>query len=203
MHAAQSAEMVQLLMDHHADPEEEEKEGVDSHYPGLRPLHTYTLREDIGAMLAVLQHGAKVDPVVDLEWWTPLHYAEGLSIDVVMLLLEFGADLKKKSRFSRNSVHQAAKAGKADVLRLLLQLWPEGIKTKDRFGDTPLHYAAEAGESDAVRLLVEHWPDGRKELNCIQKTPLRMFLETHVACSLRKKHVSLPNHHVQCLWLLS
>jgi ankyrin repeat protein len=39
---------------------------------------------------------------------------------------------------------------KTDVVRLLVERWPEGTREKDNYGNTPLHLAAEAGKTRAL-----------------------------------------------------
>jgi ankyrin repeat protein len=167
IHAARSAEMVQLLLDHHADPEQK-----DAHK--FRPLHFYAKRGNIEAMRAILRKGAKVDPTSSWQEssLTPLHYAAQCDIDAVKLLLEHGANLKKKSYERETPGHLAAQAGKTDVVRLLLERWPEGIRDKASGLRTPLHCAAEEGKTDTVRLLLESWPAGMREKNDLGFTPL-------------------------------
>jgi ankyrin repeat protein len=166
MHEARSAEMVSLLLDHGANLEAED-------CGGFRPLHTCTEREDIAAMRALLQGGAEVDPVSGRTERTPLDLAAMRSTDSMKLLLEFGADLKRDDGCPTTAWYLAAEAGKTEVLRLLMELWPEGLMAKTRSRDTPLHAAAEAGKSDAVRLLVELWPEGiMKNDSYLRDTPL-------------------------------
>jgi ankyrin repeat protein len=73
-------------------------------------------------------------------------------------------------------LHVAAEAGKFDAVRLLVELWPEGIRAKERWENTPLHIAAQELKIDVVRLLVHRWPEGKEEINNVRKTPLSLFL---------------------------
>jgi ankyrin repeat protein len=173
IHLARSGEMVQLLLDHNADPEQLER------CCGFRPLHCYAMRGDIEAMRVILRSGAEVDPR-DTNGNTPLHWAVRDNIDGVELLLEHGADVKNRCTFLQTPLHLAVTAGKADVVRLLLEHWHEGARAKDRFGRTPLHRAATQvwyRHGDMVRMLVESWPDGRKTVNNHGMTPLSLFEE--------------------------
>jgi ankyrin repeat protein len=68
MHAARSAEMVQLFLDHNADPNF--RDMLD-----IWPLYWYAFRNDIAAMRAILQHGAQVNSIARMPWDTPLHEA--------------------------------------------------------------------------------------------------------------------------------
>jgi ankyrin repeat protein len=87
MHAARSAEMVQLLLDHNADPEL-----VND--INRRPLQWYVIRDEIAAMRSILQHGAKVN--LNTRYEQPLHEAALHNLPAVQLLVEHGADLEQK-----------------------------------------------------------------------------------------------------------
>jgi ankyrin repeat protein len=62
-----------------------------------------------------------------------------------------------------------------EVVKLLLERWPEATREKDVAGDTPLHMAARGEEIDVVRLLVESWPKGKRVRNEHGRTPLGVF----------------------------
>jgi ankyrin len=170
IHTARSAEMVQLLVDHHADPDQ-----PVSCY-GWRPLHYYIERGHIEALRALLRNGVEVN-ASECSSFTPLLFAAERNVDAVKLLLEYGADVKKKVA-GKTLLHWAAKAGKIDVLRLLLDCWPDGISEKNRMlENTPLHLAAERGHTEMVGLLVERWPEGVREKNKWGYTPLHLAAE--------------------------
>jgi ankyrin repeat protein len=170
MHAARSAEMVQLLLDHNADPD------LDDDIE-RRPLHWYATRDNIAAVRAILQHGAEVNPIGYSE--TPLHEAALRNLDIVELLVEHGADVRETDSDLNTPLHYAALAGKIDVVKFLVERWPEGTRETNDSGETPLHMAAFVPRRniDVLRFLVERWPEGREALNNDQKTPLSMFME--------------------------
>jgi ankyrin repeat protein len=180
IHVARSAEMVQLLLDHHADPEQE-CFGGDGWY---MPLHYYAHHDDcIEAMRLVLRNGAAADPTSSNPHRapsnTPLHIAAVNSINAVKLLLEHGADAKKRSYDEpwETPLHFAVQAGKFDVVTLLLEHWPEGARERDGDGKTPLHVAASWGKIDMVALLLELWPEGIREKHYYGKTLLHLAAE--------------------------
>jgi ankyrin repeat protein len=164
IHAARSAEMVQLLLDHRADP----NLGDDW---GRPPLCWCAIRDDLAAMRAILLHGADANPDILRR---PLHDAAERNITAVELLVEHGADVKEPDRHSRTPLHLAVMMGKIDVVKFLLERWPEGIRERDDDGETPLHLAARMGETDAVNILVQRWPDGMRERDNSLHTPLQL-----------------------------
>jgi ankyrin repeat protein len=193
MHAAQSAEMVHLLMDFHADPEVKTRRGV-------RPLHQYMdLENPAAAMRAILERGADVNPTYYMYKWTPLHKAAvqidaRRGADAVTILLEFGADVTVRDTELNTPLHLAAKEEGAEVVRLLMERWPEGVREKNSNLDTPLHRAAgiglrsralnrmgrlycNTGRAEVVKFLLESWPEGVREKNKDLDTPLHLAAE--------------------------
>jgi ankyrin repeat protein len=171
MHAARSPEMAQLLLDHNADPDLYDD-------IGRPPLHWYAIRDNIAAARAILQHGAEVNPI-GYTTETPLHEAALHNLDIVELLVEHGADVRETDSDLNTPLHHAALAGKIDVVKFLVERWPEGTRETNDFGETPLHMAAFVPQRniDVVRFLVERWPQGKEALNNDQKTPLSMFMQ--------------------------
>jgi ankyrin repeat protein len=166
MHAARSAEMVQLLLDHDADPDFHSD--MDD-----RPLHWYAIRDDTAAMRAILQHGVEVNPIGPFRE-TPLHTSVQRSLDSVELLVKHGADVEQRDNHGNTPLHLASGAGETDVVKFLVERWPEGTREKNERYATPLHLAAEAGKTEVVRFLVERWPEGIWERDSILNTPLHL-----------------------------
>jgi ankyrin repeat protein len=164
IHAARSAEMVQLLLDHHADPEQRD-------LYTLQPLHWYARRDNIAAMRVVLQRGVDVDPLTPFRS-IPLHAVR--SPEAVTLLLEFGADVRKEDSDANTPLHFAAQRGSTDVVRLLLDHWPDGMMAMNSRVRTPLHVAAEEGMVEVLGMLVERWPDGVRLGDLHHDTPLHL-----------------------------
>jgi ankyrin repeat protein len=172
IHAARSAAMVQLLLDHNADP------NLDDHIC-RRPLHWYAIRGNIAAMRAILQHGAEVNRREP--FGTPLHEAARRNLAAVELLVDHGADVKAMDCNTYTPLHLAAKAGKLDVVKFLVERWPAGIRGRDNFWlNTPLHLAARAGKIDVVKFLVEQWPEATREKNRVGATPLDLASKLEV-----------------------
>jgi ankyrin repeat protein len=193
IHDARSAEILQLLLDHNADFEQQViKLQFDG--DGYRPLHYYAMRGDVQAMRAVLHHGANVDPIERAFWRrrTPLDYAARSSADAVKVLLEHGADLQRRDHDSATPLHHAAGVAKTDVVQLMLEYWPEGQSDKDKYGHTPMHFSARAGNTKVVRLLLDYCPEGLLQKNRDGNTPLHLAAQAgHIdAMSLLAKRWS-------------
>jgi ankyrin repeat protein len=167
LHAARSAEMVQLLLDHNADPDWDDD-------LACRPLHWYAKRNNMAAMRAILRHGAEVNP--DTAYEKPLHEAARRSLAAVKLLVEHGADVEERDLAFNTPLHLAAQEGKTAVARFLVELWPEGTRATNERQQTPLHLAAQADLRDAglMRVLVEQWPEGMREGERWLNTPLHL-----------------------------
>jgi ankyrin repeat protein len=165
LHAARSAEMVQLLLDHGADPDLEDE-------IGRRPLQWYAIRGESAPMRAILQHGAQLN--LCRHWEMPLHEAARRNLEAVKLLVEYGADVEETEEDLKTPLHAASEAGKLDVVKFLVELSPEGIRKRDDCLATPLHRAAGAGKTEVVKVLVERWPDGMKKRDFWLNTPLHM-----------------------------
>lgn len=75
-----------------------------------------------------------------------------------LLHLQSMNDIDKRYEFGHTKLHDAARLGHTDDVRVLLE---EGAScgVRDVFGETPLHYAAENGHYEAVKLLVASGAD--------------------------------------------
>jgi ankyrin repeat protein len=163
MHAARSAEMVQLLLNHKADPNLPDE-------IQRRPLHQHALRHERAAMPEFLLHSADLDPGTPHE--NLIDQAAQRCLAAVERLVEHGADVEARDLHGSAPLHLAAATGKTDVVKFLVKRWPEGIKAKDNALLTPLHLAATAQMPDLVTFLVEQWPEGIQERSTCLDTPL-------------------------------
>jgi hypothetical protein len=163
IHVARSAEMVQLLLDHKADPNFK-----DDTYRW--PLDWYAIRENIAAMRVILRHGAQVNPKTNYD--TVLHEAAIRNLDMVKLLVNHGAHVQARGCVQITVLQSAAKAGKLDVVKFLVEQWPEGVRVRDEESATTLHFAAASGNVDVLKFLMEQWPEGMMERDAAMRTPL-------------------------------
>jgi ankyrin repeat protein len=81
IHAGRSAEMVQLSLDHGADPNQRQCRGEN----GLKPLHLHASHGDIPAIGVALRNGADINLMSHVG--TPLHQAAKRRVEVMKLLL--------------------------------------------------------------------------------------------------------------------
>jgi ankyrin repeat protein len=65
----------------------------------------------------------------------------------------------------KTALHIAVEAKRANVVRLLVDYWPEGTMEKNEDNDTALHLAARSQQTDIVKLLAPILPEVVKEKN--------------------------------------
>ncbi|XP_016100440.1 ankyrin repeat domain-containing protein 16-like [Sinocyclocheilus grahami] len=86
------------------------------------------------------------------------------NLDVILELLNHGADPVLQNKDGWNSFHIACREGDPAIIHHLLLARPEVWKTKSKTGRTPLHTAAMHGCEDAVKILLQscsYEPDGK------------------------------------------
>jgi ankyrin repeat protein len=89
----------------------------------------------------LLEHGARVDyHPPELPRFSAMHAVQ--SVEMVQLLLEFGADLQKVDESLNTPVHHAARKGYTEVVMLLVDLWPMSVRAENQQRDIPLYWAA-------------------------------------------------------------
>ncbi|CAH2226182.1 ankyrin repeat domain-containing 50 [Pelobates cultripes] len=141
-------ELVSLLLEHGADPELEDKDGVT---PLL--VAVYEGQAEVAELL--LEAGA--DPNrADKSRMTPLlAAASGGHAEVIRVLLLWGSKIDATDSEGRSSLAMAAAAtGGEQAVRVLLD---RGLDEnhRDRLGWTPLHWAACQGRRSSCRALIE------------------------------------------------
>ena len=133
-------DLSQLFLDRGADPSRA------TNY-GLTPLYLAITKGYTDVVQLLLDRGA--DPnMADPFGLTPLHLAE------IILLLNRGADPNKADNNGRIIMHQAARRGDEELVRLLLCKGAERHPI-DHLGRTPLALAQQHGYTNIVEILTD------------------------------------------------
>ncbi|KAM7539204.1 hypothetical protein Aperf_G00000048262 [Anoplocephala perfoliata] len=180
------ADIVQCLLANGADPYARTKRGFS-------PLHLAAKRGRAEAARTLLQvMRPEAINAVGRNGLTPLHMAAHYNhVQLVQLLLEFGADPDLAASNGYTALHIAAKRNHQDLASLLLANDREPTKStnrESRCGFTPLHLAAQEGNADMVGLLLLNGADAEhKAKNGV--TPMHLAaLEDHVMVAQQLVH---------------
>jgi len=124
------------------------------------PLHYATScgMHDVARFL-IVEHSQDVNAQVTFWKDTPLHVASsGSYMEVVRVLLEFGADLEVKDLDGRTPLLRMSGRGDMELTRILLEHGAD-TEARDKHGHTPLLQTSERGHVDLARVLLEHGAD--------------------------------------------
>jgi ankyrin repeat protein len=140
-------------------------------------LHAAVQRGNQAITRMLLDNKANID-YIDTYGWTPLHLAASKTLDLVPLLVEYGADVNMRDKQGCIPLHWAvagsvvmAHAGgwsstrsniatQEEAVVFLLQHTSD-INVRNTDGQTALHWAVRYGERTIARLLVERHADSR------------------------------------------
>ncbi|MHC4155523.1 MAG: ankyrin repeat domain-containing protein [Planctomycetota bacterium] len=100
----------------------------------------------------------------------------GRQTDMVVLLVDRGADFDIKDNRGFTPLHCAAQSGQTEIAELLIARGAS-VEVTDRIGHTPLHTAAEGGQHDIVVLLLAQRANVNAE-NRMGRTPLHVAAKT-------------------------
>jgi hypothetical protein len=157
------AELVELLLDHGADPD---AAGPDGRSPYR--LATSLGRRDLAALLR--RYRAR-DDATDTERFL----SACLHADRARARRQLARDpglVGRLTQAERSAIVHAAETGNTAAVALMLDLgFPIEIRGGDH-GGTPLHVAAYAGSAEAVRLLLDHGADIEARDTTWDDTPL-------------------------------
>ncbi|XP_058683923.1 ankyrin repeat domain-containing protein 16-like isoform X2 [Poecile atricapillus] len=159
-----------------------------------RPIHEAASMGHQECVSFLLERGASVDCLKKGDW-TPLMMAcTRKNLEVIKTLVEHGANPLLRNKDGWNCFHIASREGHPEVLRFLLDVFPNCWDTESTTGRTPLHTAAMHGCSQVVELLLErcqYQPDSRDScgvtpfMDALQNGHVgiaRLLLEKHQAC---------------------
>lgn len=127
----------------------------------------------------LLDNGADCNELDDE--YTPLHCALRFqSVEIIKLLLNYGADMKVVSKFGRTAIHLAAENPDVEVIEFILDQGFD-IGCRDPEGYSPLHYAAKRSNFNVCKLLLSRGAvaDSRSKNGL---TPLDNVLSTPHHC---------------------
>ena len=103
----------------------------------------------------LLAHGAHVNFTEDEKHFTPLHIAMWYgSVDVIQLLLDHGADTKRRSRNGHKPLYVASCRGRVEIVELLFDRDLVEYHSRGCEGETALTLACREGQMDVVRCLL-------------------------------------------------
>lgn len=102
------------------------------------------------------------------------------SVDVIRVLLKYGANVNDQTSEGFTALHKAARRGCADILHALLSEDLADYSLRLINGSQPIHSAARWNQPDCIQMLVEAGADINSRNNS-GKTPLHWATENHGA----------------------
>ncbi|KAJ5104051.1 ankyrin [Penicillium argentinense] len=205
-------EMVQLLVDHKAAPDEAcDKNKISALYWLVRCLETprfipfpdlrqptaenqAAFRTRIYEILEILlKAGANPDPRTPTAR-TPLHMAAKINeIELATLLIKWKASVNVREQYVWTPLHYAARLDRIDMAALFLKEGAD-IDAQEHRGYTPLMQAIMVQSNDLVQFLLRHKADVNRQA-FTRERPLTFALRNHdeYLVSLLLSHGATPN----------
>ncbi|XP_008213954.1 ankyrin-3 [Nasonia vitripennis] len=149
------------------------------YYQNFMPLHLASKVDDGDIMELLINHDADVDAAIKHSDITALHIAvENKNKRNVILLSEYNANFKAKTKEGKNVLHLAVENDWPELIEVLLLKGADiNIQTVD--GETPLHIAVEMGDENIVELLIIYEADVNI-INFMHQSPLHFAAEFSV-----------------------
>ena len=123
---------------------------------GSTPLFQAVMHNHLLSAYILLCRGASVNPTMSYTLSKPLHLAAELNyINIVRLLISYGADIDARDKYKRTALHYAAKRGHIQVVKDLIDVGAV-LRQQDVNGKTPIDYATDNGHQSVVTLLQEN-----------------------------------------------
>lgn len=186
----QLPELINLLLDHGA-----KIESLNAY--GDTPLHTAVFNNSPEMALALLIRNANPN-AANSKKETPLLLAcknKKDNPELLILLLEYGANINAQDCFGENVLHKLAFQGSVKSLEVLLEK-PSALSLinirNEKEKNTPLHIAIEKGHRDLIQLLVSKGADihiqnknGKSALDIAKDKGLEKCLQSKYSIELK------------------
>ena len=122
---------------------------------GWSPLHYACQNGHATVVDLLLQHDYDPQIVTSRDRDTPLHLACANAHTQVVSLLIGRISRLRKNRSGNNPLHLACKVGCIEIVKALLEAFPDGAYTKNVTDTTPFGYAVKNGHKAIVNLLLQ------------------------------------------------
>lgn len=178
-------DVVHTLLEHGAKIDERSYEGLTAlciaSAKGYTEIVRALLEKGAAASLSSSYQQNRYKPV---KTFTPLYIACNHGhVDVVNLLLDYGAEINKGSYIGATPLHIASNNGLNDIVVTLLNGGAD-VNAKDKDDETPLHWAARRGRTETVELLISKGADP-EATNKKGKTPSELRVVTESQAKTR------------------
>jgi len=94
-------------------------------------------------------------------------------LEIVMKLIEHGADVASMDGYQNSALHYASFHGHHEIMKLLLQNHA-APGAQNHVGNSPLHLAVEAGQEEAAAILLMSGTDLLSVTNTMDQTPAQL-----------------------------
>jgi hypothetical protein len=117
------------------------------------------------------------------------------------LIRDHMADVKAKDIFMRNALHYALMASgriNLELIRVLVEAYPEGVQECSRFEYLPLHISCSNGASaEVLSLLIQYYPDAVKIKDRSGLLPLHILCDNNAHIDAIKVLINSHNEGVK------
>ena len=189
------------------------------------PLHLACMHGDPAFVRCLIAHGAAINSP-DASGLFPLHLVavgepgsayeqadDKRRIECVGALLEAGAPLSMKDGQKQTVIHVAARSGRQELLRSILQKWNDvylsvdsrkagSLDWRDSFNRTPVHWAILNGHVETLGILLKHGcradpvkMKNAKTSSLTLETPREMAARLYGASAIGERIGSLLKEH--------
>jgi ankyrin repeat protein len=100
---------------------------------------------------------------------------------VVRLLVQKGAEIRKKSKYGMSVIHFAAQNNQPWLIAYFKEEHGFDLDERDKDGNTPLHWACHFGSVNAAEFLLKWTPSSLNTKNKLGLSPLHLAVESVLA----------------------